>query len=215
MSLTLYIDYLSQPSRAVYAFCLCNNIPFTVKETSVIAGGPRTPEFAKINRDKKVPAITHGDFALSESHAIMAYLASAFPVDDHWYPTDPKIKAKVDRYLHWHHGTIRQGLAGYIYRKIVRPKLTGREFHPELEKEFLAIQRRSLKFINNVLGKHKYIAETEQPSIADLSCFFECMTMILSGFDFKEYPNVERWINDIKEIPGVKKAQEKTENPRL
>jgi hypothetical protein len=38
MVIKLYIDYGSQPSRAVLALCLLNNIPHEVVETSLMTG---------------------------------------------------------------------------------------------------------------------------------------------------------------------------------
>jgi hypothetical protein len=35
MAIELFIDYISQPSRAVLAFCLLNNIRVTITETRI------------------------------------------------------------------------------------------------------------------------------------------------------------------------------------
>ncbi|PHT86861.1 hypothetical protein T459_08967 [Capsicum annuum] len=46
---------------------------------------PLSPEFKEVNPMKQVPAIMNERFKLSESHAILKYLACAFPgVADHW-----------------------------------------------------------------------------------------------------------------------------------
>ncbi len=49
--------------------------------TEVVAYGPamKTPAYLAINPMGKVPAITHGDTAVAETGAIIAYLADAFP----------------------------------------------------------------------------------------------------------------------------------------
>ena len=58
--------------------------------TEVLDYGPamRTPEFLAINPMGKVPAIRHGDAVVSESAAICAYLADAFPGAGLAPPTD-------------------------------------------------------------------------------------------------------------------------------
>ena len=52
-----------------------------------------------------VDALTHllqeGDFVLPESAAILRYLCNSRHAADHWYPADPKKRARVDAALDW------------------------------------------------------------------------------------------------------------------
>ena len=82
-------------------------------------------DFKKVNPNAKVPAILDGDFPLYESHTILKYLCQTRNVPDHWYPKDPKRRAKVDEYLDWHHTGLRMGSGGYFFRKYVSP-ITGK-----------------------------------------------------------------------------------------
>ncbi len=95
--ITLYIDWASQPSRAVMSFCDLNNIPYEIKEVRIFKGEHKTPEFLQINPNGQVPAMTEDSFKLSESHAILRYLCeSNSSVPDHWYPKDHKQRAIVN-----------------------------------------------------------------------------------------------------------------------
>jgi glutathione S-transferase len=77
MPIELFIDWNSQPSRAVVSFCKMAKIPYTIVETPIMSGANRSPEYAKINPDRKVPAMREPEtgYTLFESHAIMRYLA--------------------------------------------------------------------------------------------------------------------------------------------
>lgn len=86
--------------------------------------------------------------------------------------------------------------------------LTGRTITPEMEAEMLEIQRKSLSCIDDILSKHRYICQTARISIADLSCYSEIIQLLLVDFDFREYPFIFRWMQEIKDIPGVKLSQE-------
>lgn len=66
MSLKLYIDLLSQPSRALYIFFKACNIPFEKKIVNLVKLEQHTPEFEAINPFKKVPAIEHNGYKLTE-----------------------------------------------------------------------------------------------------------------------------------------------------
>ncbi|CAG9314896.1 unnamed protein product [Blepharisma stoltei] len=200
----VYIDWYSQPSRAVAALCLLANIPHEIIETQLFRGDTRTKEFQAISPPMTVPAIVHQEMPLYESHAILTYLSTAFNVADHWYPKDPKQRANVDAYLHWHHGNIRYGCAGYLYRKIIKPRLTGRQITPEMEKQMLAIQHKSLKYVDEILMNNHYVAKTKEMSIADISCYCEIMQLHLIDFEYRQYPFIVRWMREIGEIPEVK-----------
>ena len=94
--LSLYIDYASQPSRAIIAFCNINSIPHEVKEIRISKGQHREAEFLQINPNGYLPAIDDAGFKLSESHAILRYLAQTRRVASHWYPHDLQQRAIVD-----------------------------------------------------------------------------------------------------------------------
>ncbi len=57
MVLTLYLDLMSQPSRAVLLFCLENKIEHKLELVQIAKGQNKTPEFAAKNPNKKLPTI--------------------------------------------------------------------------------------------------------------------------------------------------------------
>uniref|UniRef100_A0A7C8YUX3 GST N-terminal domain-containing protein n=1 Tax=Opuntia streptacantha TaxID=393608 RepID=A0A7C8YUX3_OPUST len=110
MTLKVYADRMSQPSRAVILFCKLNRIDFEEVKIDISKRQHLSPEFAEINPMRQVPAIVDGRFKLSESHAILIYLACSFPgVADHWYPADVSKRAKIHSVLDWHHSNLRRG----------------------------------------------------------------------------------------------------------
>jgi len=83
IELEIYMDWMSQPCRAIVALCMFNNIKFTIKEVRLMKGENKKPEYTAISPDGKVPALreikktTEGEedvFVLLESHSIMRYL---------------------------------------------------------------------------------------------------------------------------------------------
>lgn len=74
MTLKLYIDLMSQPSRALYIFFKTCNIPFERKLVKLKNLEQYTPEFEKINPLKKVPAIEHNGFNLAERYYVFLFL---------------------------------------------------------------------------------------------------------------------------------------------
>jgi len=52
------------------------------------------------------------------------------------------------------------------------------------------------------LKTHKWVGGTsEKPTIADLNCYAELGQLyLLDVWDFKDHPNVERWLKDMGKI---------------
>ena len=103
MSLKVFADLMSQPSRALVIFCRAASIPHELVNIRINAGDNKTEEFAKMNPFLNVPVIKDGDFALAESVAIFRYLAREKSVADHWYPREIKGQSRVDEYLELQH----------------------------------------------------------------------------------------------------------------
>lgn len=68
MSLTLYYDLLSQPSRAIYIFLKICDIPFQSRLVNLRKVEHLTPEYQKVHPFQKVPAIEHNGFKVIERY---------------------------------------------------------------------------------------------------------------------------------------------------
>ncbi|XP_041379238.1 glutathione S-transferase theta-1-like [Gigantopelta aegis] len=127
MALKFYFDLMSQPSRAVYMFLKLNSIPFEAKPVALRKGEHHAEDFAKINPFKLVPVIDDNGFVLTESVAIMKYLAVKYNVADHWYPrSDLQLQARVDEYMNWQHFNTRLNAAMLFQNLFIIPQATGK-----------------------------------------------------------------------------------------
>ncbi|KAL7167514.1 hypothetical protein ACSBR2_038055 [Camellia fascicularis] len=205
MKLKIYADRLSQPSRAVLIFCKLNGIDFEEITVDFVKRQTQSPEFKEINPMAEVPAIMHGDFKLFESHAILRYLACAFPgVADHWYPTDLIKRAKIDSVLDWHHSNLRRGEVTLVQNTALATIL-GRQPGPHVVPEAEKILSASLEKIETFWLKEngQFLLGNSQPSIADLSLVCEIMQLEVMEEEDRNrilgpHKKVQRWIEDTK-----------------
>jgi glutathione S-transferase len=65
---------------------------------NLIAGENRRPEFLALNPAGKLPVLVDGDLVLTESVAIVLYLAEKYP-DGDLLPAEPRARAQVDQWL--------------------------------------------------------------------------------------------------------------------
>ncbi|KAK7318255.1 hypothetical protein RJT34_02954 [Clitoria ternatea] len=179
--LKVYADRMSQPSRAVLIFCRFNGIDFEEIKVDISKQHHLSLEFKEINPLQKVPAIVHGSLKLSESHAILVYLASAFPgIADHWfieplilhlYPKDLFRRAKINSVMDWHHSSLRHGAGTISYghwkeHVCCKLLLTGRSTPP------FAVNYATNTVLGPALGRPlnpKAAAEAEKVLLSSLS----------------------------------------------
>src|SRR5678816_219004 len=73
-------------------------VDFEPIRVNLLAGEHLHPEFLKINPAGKIPVLVDGDLVLTESVAIVLYLADKYP-DRGLVPDDLKQRAQVNRWL--------------------------------------------------------------------------------------------------------------------
>ncbi|RLU21362.1 hypothetical protein DMN91_005735 [Ooceraea biroi] len=198
MALKLYYDLLSQPSRAMYIFLKVCNIPF---EKHIINLGKLehfSPEYEQVNPFKKVPAIEHSGFKLTESIGIMRYLCREFKVDDHWYPHDSKQQAKVDEYLEWQHLNTRLYGSTYFLVKFLNPLMLNRPAKPEKVAESESRLSDCLDLIEKIWLKDQPYLTGNVISVADIFGACELEQPYMAGYDPKKgRPRLAAWMERV------------------
>ncbi|XP_077149583.1 glutathione S-transferase theta-1-like [Ranitomeya variabilis] len=203
-ALTLYLDLLSQPCRAVYIFAKANNIPFTHQEVLLFRGDQLKEDFGKVNQLRKVPALKDGDFTMAESTAILQYLANKYKTPDHWYPSDLQKRARVDEYLSWQHANTRPHCSRVFWVKGMTPYILGHEAAPENLNPALSELNGTLTAIETKFLQDKQFFAGDELSIADLVAIVEIMQAIACGVDvFEDKPKLSAWKQRVEEAIGA------------
>lgn len=89
------------PARSCLMLAKMLNLEVEIKEINIPIGENLKEEFTKINPLKKVPVLVDGDFTLTESKAILAYLVNSRKPGNALYPHDPRKRAVIDSRLHF------------------------------------------------------------------------------------------------------------------
>ncbi|XP_045129234.1 glutathione S-transferase theta-1-like [Portunus trituberculatus] len=198
--LKLYIDLMSQPSRALYIFLKKTKIPFETNLVNLAKGAHRTEEYAAINPFQQVPAIDDNGFKLSESVAILRYLCREHNIDDHWYPKDSKAQARVDQYLEWQHVNTRISCAMYFQHKFLIPKMFGTEVNEKKVADFQSRMEDALENFETIWLKDQLFLAGNKASIADILAACELEQPSMAGYDVCEgRPLVTAWLQRVRE----------------
>lgn len=115
--LQLYYTLGSPPSRAALMMIRILGLEVDVKKVDLLKGEQKTPEFLKLNPMHQLPVLVDGDFVVTESRAILAYLVNSRKPGSSWYPADPKARAHIDQLLHFEAVNFFELAAGILVRK--------------------------------------------------------------------------------------------------
>ena len=88
---------------SVFVTLMEKGIPFQIRKVSLEAEENLKPDYANLSLTQRVPALTHGDFHLSESSAIIEYLDELYPAPDNpiVFPEDVQLKARARQIQAW------------------------------------------------------------------------------------------------------------------
>src|SRR5262249_24185848 len=98
-SMKLHFNPVSTASRPVVLFCAEAKIAYEPVVVDMMSGAHLKEPFLKINPSDMVPVLEDGDFVLTESSAIMKYLADK--TESPLYPKDLKKRARVNERMDW------------------------------------------------------------------------------------------------------------------
>ncbi|MDC0677564.1 glutathione S-transferase family protein [Sorangium atrum] len=96
-------------------------VDFETVQVNLRAGENRRPEFLKLNPAGKLPVLVDGDLVLTESVAIVLYLAEKYP-EKGLLPTDPRERAKVNQWLLFAATELEQPLWRIARNKFLYPE---------------------------------------------------------------------------------------------
>lgn len=106
----------SPVSRACLLLIRKLGLDVEVKMVNLAAGEQNDSEFLKLNPLHQVPVLVDGDFVLTESRAILAYLVNKFQPGSSLYPSEAKARAIVDQRLYYDATVVFESSASIIVR---------------------------------------------------------------------------------------------------
>jgi glutathione S-transferase len=99
MVVKLYMHPVSTASRPVRLFIAENSIQCEEEVVDILQGAHYQEPYASLNPSRMVPMLEDGDLRLTESSAILKYLADKYDLPS--YPKDIKKRAKVNEVMDW------------------------------------------------------------------------------------------------------------------
>ena len=205
----IYYHPVSTTSRPLMLFAAESGLDIDFKVVDLFAGEHLQPAYAAINPNCMVPVLEDGDFRLTESSAILKYLADK--TGSPAYPLDPRRRARVNEMMDWlNTGLYRELGYGLIYPQVFPHH---RRASDELQTGTIAWGKEKargwLKILDEKLigPKNTYLCGSEI-TIAD---YFGASILTLGELircNYSAYPNIQRWLGNMKALPSWPKVNQ-------
>jgi glutathione S-transferase len=204
----LYFHPVSTSSRPVLLLCAEANIAYEPVVVDLMTGAHYKEPFITMNPSAQVPVLDDEGFILTESSAILKYLAEKHGLAA--YPKDLKQRARVNERMDWFNtGHYREWGYHLIYPQIFPHHVRSPEIAQKATVEWGRDKcEHWLKVLDtSVLGKNKYVCG-DQLTIADYFGAQILWAGNMIGVSFKRFPNVDRWMGTMRALPSWKKVNE-------
>jgi glutathione S-transferase len=167
-------------------------------------GEQRQPAFLRLNPNGRVPALEDGDFVLTESHAIMQYLAECMPGQT-VFPSEARARADVSRWMFWnaHHWT--PAVSVLNWENFVKPRFRGGETDPREVQRGEGLIAQCAEVLDRHLAGKEWIAQ-DRLTLADIAIATPLMATEMSKLPVTGYANLQGWFRRVQALEAWKKT---------
>ena len=188
----LYRYPLSGHSHRVELMLSFLQLPYELIDVDLANGAHKAPDFLKLSPFGKVPAIDDNGFTLSDSNAILVYLAQTYATDSHWLPRDAKVAAEIQRWLTIAADQIASGPCAARVAAL---------FGAPIDHQGAIGKAHALfETMNAHLSDRDWLA-SDTISIADVAGYSYIAHAPEGGVSLDAYPHIRRWLARMEQQP--------------
>jgi glutathione S-transferase len=191
------------PSPRAFKVLLTANhlgLDYQFQLVDMAKGEQRTPAFAALNPNQRMPVLEHDGYVLWESNAIVQYLALLKPQAGLLAP-DTRPRLQIEKWLFWESAHWDATCAIYMFENVVK-KMFGRGEPSQSELARGAeLFARIAPVLEGQFQKHRHVAG-EALSVADFAIAAPLCHAEMARFPLQDYPGIRRWQADIQALPA-------------
>ena len=200
--------YVFPPSpRAFKAMVVANHlgIDTTLHIIDLINGDQKTPEYAALNPNMRMPTLKDGEYVLWESNAIGQYLAIQKPSSG-LLPNDERARLDVTRWQFWDLAHWDPACAIFLFENVVKPVVlkAGDADQAALAKGAESFHR-AAKVLDGQLKGRKFVTG-DALTLADFSLGAPLNLADMARFPIEPYGEIRRWHATLRALPAWQKT---------
>jgi len=196
----LYTFDGSPTSRMVLLFCAEEGIEFEKVDVDLLAGAHLSESYKRINPCSLVPVLEDGDYRLTESSAILKYLAEKY--DSKTYSRELKLRGRIHEMMDW----LNTGLYRVMGYDFIYPQIYGHHRRDSAVVNEGTIEwgrqrtHHSLQLLDSHwLGEKRFLCG-DQMTLADFFGAPIISQFDLIGASLAPFQNVVRWMGEMRKL---------------
>ena len=198
----LYSHPFSTAGRPVRLLLAEKKIPYEEVTVDLMKGAHHQPPYSDLNPSRMVPMLEDGDFRLTESSAILKYLADKYDLKE--YPEALRDRARVNEIMDWLNTQFYRDFGyGLVYPQLFpHHKRRSDEAHAAAIEWGQAGAKRWLRVLDeHWLGHGNAYLCGSKLTLADYLGSGIVSIGELVGCDFASYPNIRAWLGRMRQLP--------------
>jgi len=192
-ALRLYRFPLSGHSHRAELFLSLLGLRAELVHVDLPKGEHKQPPFLAKNSFGQVPVLEDGSLTVSDSNAILVYLAERYDSGDRYWPRDAERRAQVQRWLSVAAGQLSAGPGA---ARLVRV------FNAPLD-HALAVRKANELFtlLDKELSARPFLVG-DAPTLADIALYTYTAHAPEGDVSLEPYPAIRAWLSRIESLPG-------------
>ncbi|MBO9490598.1 glutathione S-transferase family protein [Endozoicomonas sp. G2_1] len=192
-NIKIYSFPLSGHAHRVELFVGLANIPHHVVNLDLAAGEHKQDDYLALNPAGQVPTIVDGETVISDSNAILVYLARKYAPQ--FLPTEHELEAEVQKFLTLAAGELAFGPAAARLITVFNAPLDPDHCQTVATRLFNKLEQHL---------ENKVFLVAEKLTIADVALYSYSAHAPEGNVSLHQYTNVRRWLKTIEMQPGFK-----------
>jgi glutathione S-transferase len=205
MTIELYVFPPSPRAFKVMAVANHLGLDWTLKMVDFRKGDHKTPQYAALNPNMKMPTLREGDYVLWESNAIGQYLALKRP-EMGLFPRDERARLDVTRWQFWDLAHWDPACAVFAFEYVAKPVVLGigEPDMAAIEKGTEAFHRVAQVLDGQLKGKTYVTGDTL--TLADFSLGSAMNFAEMAHYPVGSYNEIKRWYATLRDLPAWQKT---------
>jgi len=205
MTIELYVFPPSPRAFKVMAIANHLGLDWTPCIVDLIKGEQRSPAFAALNPNMRMPVLKDGDDVLWESNAIGQYLAAKKP-ESGLLPADESGRLDVTRWQFWELAHWDPCCATFIFENVVKAVvLKSGDPDPAALAKGAELFERNAKVLDGQL-KGKRFVTGDRLTLADFALGAPLNLADMARFPIEPYGEIKRWYATLRALPAWQKT---------